>query len=185
MPRKKYDSVETRLAKYKLDYDLSDVNQSNDLESIKQLCSLDLRLEKLHDSLKNVNAIKDANKYKSLSAALRDLTNSSSTLSTNLGIIRKKRREQNETEDAFKYIQELKEQAKTIIDKRLLKLICPCGIILAKYHIFITEKGERGAIEWAGKEIPKIAYRLEVECSRCGKIVKTNQSGLVTVDEDD
>lgn len=185
MPRKRIAKLEERMERYLQDYDLDDVNKSNDLESLKQLCLLDMRIEKIHDALSRVGAGIDPQKWRSLTTSLKDLTNSSSTIQNDLGIVRKKRRDSEEQETALKYIDRLKEQAKTFIDRRLKRIVCPnCNVLFCKYHFYVREDGEPGAIAWEGKELRLLPFLIKAECPKCHATVIVDETEKIRVENE-
>jgi hypothetical protein len=160
------------------DYDLGDINQSNDAESLRQLCFIDIRIERIHNALAQSSAGTDPKKWRSLTSSLKDLTNASSTIQNDLGIVRRKRMVQEDVETPLKYIETLKEQAKNIIDKRLKKLICPaCNQLIMKYHKYVMEDGERGAIALKGKQARLLSMLIRVECPKCYSTVVVDETG--------
>lgn len=169
--KKKGADLQTKIKQYMSDYELDDLNKSNDEATIRQLCKYELEIERLFDAISKIDAIDNAKSYKDLMSASRDATNAYNSLQVSLGIARKERASDAD-ETPLSYIERLRSQAKQILDKKLKIITCPtCNLVLMKYHIYITEKGEYGAIKWEGKEIPKISYSISIECSNCGKVV--------------
>jgi len=172
--KKKGADVQTRLNTYLKDYELDELNKSNDLASLIQMCQLEVNIAKLNDHISKLDPSKDSKIYKDLIMSLRDATNSYTTLQDQLGIARKKRASEGE-ETPLSYIEKLKSQAKQIVDKKLHMLICPkCSIVLGKYHVYITQRGEPKSLAYKDKPIEQIKYIFTVECSKCGALVTTD-----------
>jgi len=176
--KKKGYELEEKLNTYQEAYELDDLNRANDLASLRQLCHFEIIIEKLQAK---VTTLKDFDKnskaMKDLTTALRDTVNSYTSLQTALGINRAKRQSDSD-ESVLSYIDKLKDQAKKVWDVRLKKVICnDCHLPLGKFYIYITEKGEPGAIAYDGKTIEPIKYSFEIECPQCFKMVAvTNES---------
>ena len=183
MPRKRYLSVQQRLENYLKDYNLEDVNKSNDLSTLTQLCQLELKIEQLNDGLSRTNAESNSSKWRSLTSSLKDLTNASVALQESAGLNRKKRIIDEERETVVDYIETLRKQAKTIIDKRLKKIVCPCNQVIGKYHFYILEDGEVGAIAWKDKPLRKMPFMIKAECSKCHSIVIVDESGITRTED--
>ena len=112
---------------------------------------------------------------KDLNTALRDAVNSYTSLMATLGIDRKRRQSESE-ESVVSYLDKLKDQAKKIWVARLKVLKCKdCNMPLIKYYIYVTEKGDDKSIASETSNVEQIKYKVEVECSRCGKMVSINE----------
>jgi hypothetical protein len=173
--KKKGADLQIKLNGYLKDYELDELNKSNDLVSLRQMCQLEITIESLHDHIPKVNPIKDSKTYKDLIQSLRDAENSFTTLQDQLGIARKKRASETD-ETPLSYIERLKTQAKTMLSKRLEIIICPiCNLTLMKYHIYIKENGEHGSIKWDSKDVDLIPYTIFIECPNCHKPVEINE----------
>lgn len=176
--KKKGADIDDRVQQYLLDYELDDLNKSNDLASLRQMCQLEVNIETMYGSLKFALKEGDAKKIKDLTTAYKDSINAYTTLQTQLAIDRKKRASESE-ETPLSYIDKLKSQAKNIIDKRLKKLSCPaCKVVIMKYHIYVLEKGDVGAIVFDKKKMELIRYSIQVECPKCGMMVKVNETEI-------
>lgn len=176
MGRKKKDSdLQEKLGKYKEDYELDDLNKSNDESSLIQLCKYELEMDRLFTALSGIDATGNPKGYKDLMSAARDNTNAYNSLMVSLGITRKDRASKSE-ETPKSYIDKLKSQARYYQDKRLKKIICTkCNQLVMKYHIYVTEKGENGSIECKDKEASKIKFSFKVECPNCGAVVLVDE----------
>ena len=172
----KKDAVQEKLDKYLNEYELSDLNEANDLASLNALCRQEVLIEKLQaalDGIKNLEA--DSRIVKDLNTSLKDSLRSYLDLQVELGINRRKREADNE-ETPLTYIGRLQDQAKRFLDMRLVTIKCEdCKLPLAKYYIYVREKGERGSIKY-GDKVDPIAYSFSVECPRCGKMVEHNHA---------
>ena len=167
--KKKGSALQERLDKYLQDYELDDLNASNDMRALTQMCRLEVQMEKLNDALDKVKdpAI-EFRQIKELTTALRDVTNSWTQLQNELGINRRKRQSEGD-ETPLTYIERLKEDAKNYLANRLKPVICPtCNLQLAKYIVYITEKGEEGSIASRAKPVEPISFIFKIECPRCG-----------------
>ena len=179
--KKKGADLQTRLDLYLKDYELDELNKSNDLASLRQMCQLEINIDSMHDHISKIDPSKDSKTYKDIMMSIRDAVNAYTVLQDQLGIARKKRASENE-ETPLSYIERLKSQAKQIMDRKLKKLICPkCNLVLGKYHVYITRKGEVGAIAYENKPLELIKYNFTVECSKCGALVTTDRDNILGV----
>lgn len=176
MGRKRKDAgIQERISKYLDIYELDELNEANDLASIRQMVQLEVRMENLHIALSGAEKQGDDKKMKNLHTSLRDASNSYNAFQESLGVARKKRASESD-ETPLSYIDKLRIQAKQIIDKRLKKLICPnCNQLVMKYHIYVTEKGDEGALVFENKTIELLPFSIQIECPKCGKVVDTNE----------
>ncbi len=168
--------VKAKLETYLDTYELDDLNRANDLASLRQLAHFEIIIENLQSELSSIKSSgSDTKRVKDLNAALRDAVNSYTSLQTTLGIDRKKRSSEAE-ESVISYIDKLKDQAKKFWSFRLSSLKCEdCNLTLAKYYVYVKERGEPGSLSAEKEEPEKVRYSLEVECPRCNKLVSTNE----------
>lgn len=169
-------AVNQKLDTYLKTYELDDLNKANDLASLRQLAQFELIIESIQEELSSMKTVgEDTRRVKDLNTALRDAVNSYTSLQQNLGIDRRKRKSESE-ETVLSYIDKIKSQAKKMWRARLKVLKCNvCNLPLAKYYIYITEKGEKRSIAAEDKPIEIIKYKFEVECPRCGRMVSTDE----------
>jgi len=173
--KKKGFELNQKLQAYLDTYELDDLNRANDLSSLRQLANFEIIIANLQEQIGSLKDLDTNSKVvKDLSTALRDNEQSYSQLQINLGIDRKKRQEEG-NESVLDYITKLKEQAKKKLAARLKVLRCnACNLPLGKYYIYITEKGDAGAIAFEHKVIEPIKYTFRVECPRCHTMVETS-----------
>jgi endogenous inhibitor of DNA gyrase (YacG/DUF329 family) len=173
-PRKGAD-LDQKLKTYLDTYELDELNQANDLSSLRQLAQLELIIESIQKKLLELKDIeKNTRQAKDLGTYLKDTINSYTSLQTTLGIDRRKRASEAE-ESVQSYIERLQTQAKEFLEKRLKIIKCPtCNMPVAKYFIYSPLSGEPGSI-LAEKTTPKSLYHeFSVECPKCRKIVKVS-----------
>ena len=172
---KGYD-LNQKLETYLKTYELDDLNQANDLASLRQLAQYELIIESMQAELTSIKKVgEDTKRIKDLNTALRDAVNSYTSLQDALGIARKKRQSDSE-ESVLSYIDKLKSQSLKIWKDRLEILKCEnCGLPLMKYYIYIKEKGDQGSIEAEKKPVIPVKYNIAVECTRCGKMISVNE----------
>jgi rubredoxin len=167
-PRKGQD-LQERLDKYLREYELDDLNGANDYASLVQMCRLEVYIEKLQASLDGMKDLStDTKKVKDLNTALKDSIQAYLNLQDKLGINRSQRVSEND-ETPLSYIEKLRDQAKRFLDLRFKVVKCPsCSTNLAKYYIYVNEKGEEGSLASAGKPVEHLKHKFTVECPRCG-----------------
>ena len=175
MPRKKKDAdLDKKLSLYLKEFELDDMNESNDRTTLIQMCQIEINIEKIQNALKEVDAVQDPKKVKELSTSIKDLTESWRKLQDMLKICRKNRSSESD-DDPFKYIERLKENAQIYMNSRLIPLKRPdCNMNVAKYHVYVDKRGEEGAIAFEDKEIEPVRFLIDVECSKCGKMVSSS-----------
>jgi len=171
--------IEEKIKQYLKDYELDELNASNDMSSLRQMCALELRIEQINEALELMDAEDDPSKFRSLISALKDATLAYTNLQDELGISRKKRASETE-ENPVAFIEQLKKDAKTFIDRRLIQVKCEtCKLLLAKYHIYVYHKaeGDSGVPSSpssvnAQKTPPEpIYWQFEIECPQCSKLI--------------
>jgi len=168
--KKKGARLQEKLEKYLETYELDEMNEANDMASLKQLCHLEINIEDINESLDKIkDKVSDSKKVRELNSALRDATQNYAQLQEKLGIHRAKR--QSETEESpIQHIENLQNMASKFLDSRLKRLVCPkCGQVLAKYFIYVTEKGEEGSIESEIVPVEPYKYTIRCECWKCHK----------------
>lgn len=172
--KKKGSELEDRLKKYLEIYELDELNSANDLESLRQLCQYEINARKLQERIDSLNPTSQTSEIKNLTQALQTTTQARLDVEKSLGIDRQRRQSESE-ESPQAYIFRLQSQAKEYMQKRLKVLKCPqCNILLAKYLVYVTEDGEKGAIAYEGKEIKPVSFTFSVECSKCHNICTVN-----------
>jgi hypothetical protein len=177
--RKKGQRLEDKLDRYLEAYELDEMNEANDMASLRQLCQLEINIEDINDSLgKITDRVADSRKVRELNSALRDATQNYTSLQQELGISRHKRQSEKD-ESPLQYIEGLKDIGKRFIESRLSKLICPvCGQILAKYFIYVPDKGEKGSIESTSKPVEPYKHTFRCECWRCSQMGKQSYAEI-------
>lgn len=161
---RKNKRFEERLAAYKRDYNVDDLNNSNDRALLYSLIGAELILEDLQDRMQQIvieedDLLEQAQELKRLSDLIRDTTNQVTTLQKTLSIDRKSRR-QDQTNSVDEYIRQLKSDAYDFVNKRLIKIYCPdCKIMVARYSPVHDHT----------------AFIVSTECSQCGKAVRANR----------
>jgi hypothetical protein len=173
-PRKGAD-LEEKIQKYTREYELDDLNSANDMASLVQMCQLEINMEQIQDALKMIkDPVVDSKRVRDLHASLKDANTSWTNLQSQLGIDRRKRQSEDE-ETPLQYIDRLKDSAKKFIEERLITLKCKkCGLPIAKYHIYVKEKGEPGSIAYKGKQVELIKYTIRVECPVCNIVTEVS-----------
>lgn len=173
---KKGASIQEKLDQYLKEYDLDDMNTTNDMAALRQMCQLEVNMENLLKSISEIKKPSDSpQEYKALTTAYKDASRAWMDLQTELGINKKKRKSETD-ETPLSYIERLKKDAKKYMDRRLKKVICKdCGMLIAKYCVYVEEKGERGAIAYKDIELEKIKYSFKVECPKCFKMIEVSQ----------
>lgn len=174
MPVKNYGKLaEAKLEEYKKLYDVED--NPNDLASIRAMVSLELSLEKMQKALLSTDALKFPKKVKDLQGAIRDGANSFAQLQTELGISRRKRQAEDDKISVVDYIDQLKKEAKNLVDRRLKKITCSkCGQVLGKYYIYIEDSNpaEAGSISLQKSPPQPMRYGISVQCWKCWGLEK-------------
>ena len=167
-PRKGQD-LQDKLDKYLKEYELDDLNEANDYASLVQMCRLEAYIEKLQGSLDEMKDLSlDTKKVKDLNTALKDSIQAYLNLQDKLGINRSQRVSEDD-ETPLSYIEKLRDQAKRFLDMRFKLLKCPnCNNSLAKYYIYVKEKGEDGSLSSAGKPVEHLKHKIMIECPKCG-----------------
>jgi len=165
--KKKGSALQERINKYLAEYELDEMNTANDMAALTQMCQLELNMQQIQEALENINPLTDSKMLKELHSSLRDANQSWTSLQNELGINKRKRTSESD-ETPLKYIERLQEQAKKYVEMRFKVLKCKCGQPLAKYFIYVPEKGEAGSIEYESKPVQPYSYTFEVECWKCG-----------------
>jgi hypothetical protein len=161
--------IEDRVQKYLKEYELDDLNTTNDLESLRQMCALELLLEKYRKDLFRIDGVKNSNQVKSLNTAIKDATNAYTTLQQELAIDRRKRRENDSNKDSRIYINTLQEQASKVNDSRSEDIVCSsCGQKLGSLYIAVKAIGaELGSIEAMKNPPQDMKYTCRIQCHKC------------------
>ncbi len=175
--KKKGAELDEKLDKYLSEYELDDLNETNDRQALIQLCRLEVAIDKYTTALNDVdNPLEDSKKIKDLNTSLRDVQNTWIQLQQQLGIDRRKRKSEAD-ESPLLYIARIKQLSKQYIDSRFKVLKCvACSLPVMKYYIYVNESGDRGSIESnSNKPIRVLNHIIKVECPRCGDMVESNQ----------
>jgi hypothetical protein len=179
--KKKGSALQEKIEQYMEEYKLDELNQSNDMAALTQMCQLELNMEQIQEAMSKVKSesiVEDSKRIRDLVGALRDASMAWGKLQEDLGIARKKRQTENE-ETPMTYIERLKSEAKNIVDRRLKILVCnKCGQTLGKYYFYVIEKGERNSIESTVKPIEESKYTVRCECWKCKEISETTNEKL-------
>lgn len=115
--------------------------------------------EEIENLTTNENLLEQAANYKKLSDLIRDITNSTISIQRTLGIDRKTRKSE-ETDSVAGYIRNLKREAKSFLEDRLIRIYCPtCKVMVGRFAPVHDHTG----------------FKVMVECSQCGKSVRANR----------
>lgn len=174
--------VQERIERYLEEYELDELNQANDMASLTQMCQIEVNIEQIQKALAKIkDPLEGSKKIKELQGALRDASQTWTTLQTQLGIDRKKRQSEKD-ESPLKYVERLQELSKKFLSSRLKKLICPkCGQVLGKYFFYVTEKGERGSIESEAKVVEEYKVTVRHECWKCDEMAEDSNEDIVII----
>ena len=149
-----------RFNKLKEDYSV-DMNDSNDVETLRQLVRVVIQLEEIDKSFRKKQKEHDTRELKNLSDVQRALIQSANELQDKLGISRKLRKEKT-VDDIPQYIAMLKDKARKVWDRETVSVRCAkCEIELARYWVNFPKKTH------------KLSY--EGECWKCGETVIYNK----------
>jgi len=171
MPRVNWnEKIKERLDQYLKEYEV-DFNNSNDLSSLRQMVSLELSIERNQKALLKIDPVQNPNQVKALQTAIKDATNAYVALQTELGINRRKRKDEgdSQTSNARLYVEWLKENAPKFLDSRMKKVYCShCGQYLGKYWFVVDASGaEQGSMEAETKPPKPMKYTVRFQCWRC------------------
>lgn len=178
--KKKNASLQEKIDGYLREYELDDLNQANDMSALTQMCRLEINMEQIQTALEGISdPAANATKVRDLHSALKAAQQSWLSIQTELGINRRKRKEDDD-ESPVSYIQRIQDQAKKFLDMRLQKLVCPsCGQILGKFMFYVTEQGEGGSIESTTKVVVPYKRSISCECWKCRTIATVQEQPLL------
>lgn len=149
-----------RFNKLRDDYSV-DINDSNDVETLRTLVRVVLQLEELDKSFRRQQKLNDSRELKNLSDVQRSLVQSANDLQDKLGISRRMRKEKT-VDDIPQYIAMLKEKARKVWDRETVSVRCEkCQIELARYWLNFPNKTKH--------------LGFEGECWKCGEKVIYNR----------
>lgn len=159
------EKFQERLDAYTRDFQVDQLNNSNDQAQLHMLISAELMLRSLQEEIERIvgeeNLVEKASDIKKLSDLIRDTTNSTMAIQKTLGIDRKTRKNE-ETDSVAGYIRSLKREAKNFLDERMLRLYCPtCKVMTGRFS----------AVHKHTK------FKVSVECSQCGKMTQAHREG--------
>jgi len=187
--KKKGSDLQDKIDKYLTDYELDDLNQSNDMQALTTMCQLELNIEKIQEALSSLEYKKstkkgketsiDTKQIRELHSALRDANQNWVQLQTELGINRRQRRSDDD-ETPLQHVMKIQDLARKFVDSRYNKVVCSdCGQYLGKYLLYVTEKGEEGSIESKTEKVEPYKHTFRVECWKCGKMVEDSNEDIV------
>lgn len=182
MARPKKDAAfQEKMAAYLEAYELDELNDANDLASLREMCQLEVTMEQLQEGLKKVkDPVADSQKVNHLTTSLNRVIQSWTQLQDKLGINRSKREsEKDETPRA--YIERIQKMAKLFLEKRLKILKCPnCKQELGKYFFYVNDKAEEGSIYASTHPIEPYIFSISKECWKCGHLVTEDNDGVIS-----
>lgn len=157
------EKFEERYRKYRKDYDLDSLNDSNDTALLRIVIQYEILIEELQQEINNIirsgNLKEEAQEIKKLSDLLRDMTNVVVSAQKTLSIDRKSRQEVAE-QSPLEYIRFLKRNAHQFLNKRLIKIYCDkCKVMVGR----ISPVHEH------------TAYNVSFECSQCGRMINAQR----------
>ena len=176
MPRKNWNTeIEARLAEYMEQYE---VENPNDIASLRAMCALELSMEKQQQALLSTDAIRFPKKIKDLQSAIRDNANSYAQLQKDLAIDRRKRKAEDDEQSVPEYIKKLQDIGKKFLASRLKELRCDvCGQLLGKYLIYVDSEGaEKGSINSESKPPVDYPFTFRVGCWKCEEAKKRDRN---------
>jgi RNase P subunit RPR2 len=161
-------TVQSRMAKlrkqYEEDYDLSSLNSSNDASNLESLLRYQIIIEDLQEEINGLmeqGAADNITAIKKLSDAAKDMLDRCMTIERQLGIDRKTRKSELDTDSPAEYISKIKSVAKEFLGQRLQRVMCAdCKIQLFKF--LPTYEHNR--------------FELKVTCPQCGKTTKVHRN---------
>jgi len=149
-----------------------DMNDSNDVESIKTLVRQQIQLEQIQTDIDNIQrkstrSIDDYNNLKKLGDFQRLTYISVKELQHELGISRKQRKEK-ATDDIPKWIDGILDKSKNFMEKKTTVIKCPrCNIELFRY--WMNFKDTKGAIT---RQTLTNEIQLSLQCWKCEEQVE-------------
>lgn len=151
--------VDQRVKAYEKDYNVEELNDSNDKALLFTLIRSELILEDLQTRIQEVLEEKDiveaAGEIKKLSDLIRDLTTQVTTIQKTLNIDRKSRKEE-QTDNVADYLRGLKTAAKSFMEKRLIKVYCTdCKVMVARFSPVHNHT----------------AFSIRMQCDQCKKFI--------------
>jgi len=167
-----YDVIfKSKIADLQKEYAV-DMNNSNDVESLKTLVRQQIQLEQIQDDIDNIQR-KDSrvpDDYSNLKKLgdFQRLTNLSiKEIQTELGISRKQRKEK-AVDDIPKWIDNILERSKDFMEKKTTTIYCPkCKIEL--FRFWMNFKDAEGAI--TGQRLEN-DIQLSLQCWKCEEKVE-------------
>jgi hypothetical protein len=149
-----------------------EIENPNDLESVKSLVSLEIERERLTNALKKISPSKNPRDLKALHEALADVNNSYLRLQQELGVSRRKRTSEDESSTPKKEWEDVKQIAKHYANRDNKKLVCPeCGEVLGHYYFYIEDNNdaEPGSIASETSRPQPMKYTVRIQCWKCAK----------------
>lgn len=152
------ERIEQRFQAYKKDYDLDNLNSSNDLALLRTLIQSEIVLEdlqlRLFELVQEGDLVENAAEIKKLSDLTRDMVLQNMKIQETLGIDRRSRRTNEET--PFDYIKKLKSAANAFLSRRLIRMYCTkCNVMVARFAPVHAHTG----------------YEVKAQCSQCKEYV--------------
>lgn len=165
MPKITFNSrLEAKRRDYASKYDIDDLTSGNDKANLETLLRNELIIEDLQAALQEKvesGAADNITEIKKLNDAIRDTTQVNLALEKALGIDRKTRKSELDTDSPAEYIRKIKSVAKEFLNQRLQRVMCAdCKIQLFKF--LPTYEHNR--------------FELKVACPQCGKTTKVHRN---------
>lgn len=158
MEKTMQERVNDRFEAYRKDYDIDNLNSSNDLALLRTLIQSEIVLEdlqaRLFELLRDGDLIESASEIKKLSDLTRDIVLQNMKIQETLGIDRRSRKTSEES--PIDYIRKLKVAANNFISKRMTRIYCQkCNVMVARFAPVHAHTG----------------YELKVQCSQCKEYI--------------
>ncbi len=163
--QKRFDD---RMNRYREDFDVDSLNQSNDKALLEILIrselileSFQLKMQSMLDKLDEDDSDirSQATEIKKIADLIKDMSSEFATLQKTLSIDRKTRKAEQANTTA-EYIRSIKRDATNFVEKRLIRIYCPdCKVMVARYSPVHEHT----------------AFIVSTECSQCGKAVRANR----------
>lgn len=148
---------------YEKAYDLSALNSANDSANLEALLKYQIIIEDLQEEISKLmegGAGKNILEIKKISDAAKDMTDRCMTLERQLGIDRKTRKAEVNTDSPAEYLSKVKISMREFMEQRITKVYCPdCKIMIFRI--------------WPVQDHTK--FDVKCECSQCKKMVRVHR----------
>lgn len=134
----KYDNFfKARFEEYQKDFDLTGINNSNDLATLEMLINLERVIRQMQDRLNEIITTGDPLEHsadiKKLSDVIRDYTGIFQQLQQTLAIDRRSRKSDT-TSSVQDYIDDLLSAAKAFYEEKITRVYCPkCNVMVGRF----------------------------------------------------